>query len=187
MMEKKIDRRKKYTLMTLKESFISLLNEKPFTAITVKEICEKADINRSTFYTHFADQEDLLYQIEAEIIEEMNKYLQENELVEHRSVQMTEKLLEYIEENKDICYTLLHQQIGTNFEKRIMHIAKDFLMNQTKIPDQEKASYLSTFIISGAIHVIKDWLANDTKQSPEQMAHIIIQFTTNGLSCISNE
>ena len=55
-MRKKLDRRKKYTRKVLKESLIALLaDDKPISAVTVKEICERADINRSTFYMHFSD------------------------------------------------------------------------------------------------------------------------------------
>ena len=71
MSSKKIDRRKKYTRMVLKESLLEILKSKPITSITVKEICERADINRSTFYSHFNDQFDLLFQIEEELIDDM--------------------------------------------------------------------------------------------------------------------
>ncbi|WP_058308103.1 TetR/AcrR family transcriptional regulator [Gracilibacillus massiliensis] len=177
-----LDRRKKYTRMVLKNSFIQLLNEKAFSSITVKEICTRADINRSTFYTHYTDQFDLLYQIEAEIIEEMNKYLNEYNFVEEEeSIEMTEKLLEYIKNRKEICQTLLHRNTGTSFEKRVMDIAREFLLNKAINMKTTEASYLSTFIISGALHVIKEWLANDTKESPRHIAEMISQFTNKGL------
>lgn len=59
-MSERLDRRKRYTRKVLKESLISLLKDKPISSVTVKEICELADINRSTFYTHYNDQFDLL-------------------------------------------------------------------------------------------------------------------------------
>ena len=46
-MKKKEDRRILYTRMVIKESFLSLIQEKPLDKITIKEICEKADINRA--------------------------------------------------------------------------------------------------------------------------------------------
>ena len=46
----KIDVRARYTRKIIKESFYTLLREKPVEKITVKELCEKAEINRSTFY-----------------------------------------------------------------------------------------------------------------------------------------
>lgn len=75
MTTSKLDRRKKYTRMVLKESLIQLLKEKQISSITVKEICDLADINRSTFYAHYSDQFDLLDKTEEELIEEMKGYL----------------------------------------------------------------------------------------------------------------
>src|SRR5699024_5578943 len=51
--QKRIDRRKQYTRKVLKESLIELLKNKPIATISVKALCEKADINRSTFYAHY--------------------------------------------------------------------------------------------------------------------------------------
>ncbi|MFA7674359.1 MAG: TetR family transcriptional regulator, partial [Clostridia bacterium] len=48
------DRRVRYTKMVLKESFINLLSKKGISNITIKQICEDADINRATFYTHYS-------------------------------------------------------------------------------------------------------------------------------------
>ena len=62
MKNNKEDRRVKYTKMVLKESLIDLLSKKDISCITIKQICEEADINRATFYTHYSDQFDLLRQ-----------------------------------------------------------------------------------------------------------------------------
>ena len=56
----KTDARVRYTLNVLKKSFLSLLEEKPVNKISVKEVCEHAELNRATFYTHFNDCYDLL-------------------------------------------------------------------------------------------------------------------------------
>ena len=52
-MEKK-DARKRYTQMVLKQSLLKLLKEKPVNKITVKEVCELAQLNRATFYAHYS-------------------------------------------------------------------------------------------------------------------------------------
>ena len=73
--QKKEDRRVKYTKMVLKESLIDLLSQKDISAITIKQICEEADVNRTTFYTHYADQYDLLRQIEDELLQNLKAYI----------------------------------------------------------------------------------------------------------------
>jgi AcrR family transcriptional regulator len=186
----KMDRRKKYTRMVLKDSLIRLLKEKQISQVTVKEVCELADINRSTFYSHYRDQLDLLYQIEEEIIEDMNEYLnQYNFTKEEESVEMTAKLLEYIVSKRDICQTLLHENGDTTFQKRVMMVAQRFLMKNWKDIgnlEEDISGYLSTFIISGSIHVIKSWLDQGMVQSPKEMADIINAFTNKGLSSMND-
>ena len=51
----KMDARKRYTQMVLKQSFLKLLKEKPVNRITVKEVCALAQLNRATFYAHYSD------------------------------------------------------------------------------------------------------------------------------------
>lgn len=46
----KLDARKRYTQMMLKQSFLKLLQQKPVNRITVKEVCALAQLNRATFY-----------------------------------------------------------------------------------------------------------------------------------------
>ena len=52
---RKTDARIRYTQRVLKESFLTLLKQKPVNKITVKEVCEMAELNRATFYAHYSD------------------------------------------------------------------------------------------------------------------------------------
>ncbi|GGC75166.1 TetR family transcriptional regulator [Thalassobacillus devorans] len=185
-MREKLDRRKKYTRKVLKDSLIKLLATKPISDITVKEICELADINRSTFYTHYTDHYDLLSKIEEEITADMNEYLHSyNYPVEEESIQMTEKILQYVIENKFMFQTLLKQDAAPTFEKRMMDLTRGFMMNNWMNDnqlDEDELKYLSTFVISGAIHVMKDWIANDMNKPPKEMAVMINKFINYGFS-----
>ena len=59
MEKSKVDRRIRYTKKMLKDALVRLIQHQHISAITVKELCELADINRSTFYAHFRDPYDL--------------------------------------------------------------------------------------------------------------------------------
>ena len=64
----KENRKTRYTKMVLQNSLFELMEKKPIEKITIKELCENADINRTTFYAHYSDQYDLLAKIENETI-----------------------------------------------------------------------------------------------------------------------
>ena len=73
-----IDNRKtRYTRRVIKESYYELLAEKPFDKITVKEICERADINKGSFYNHFENIYTLQAELENEAIENLKQILTE--------------------------------------------------------------------------------------------------------------
>ena len=71
----KTDARVRYTRKVIQDAFLDVLKEKPISRITVKEVCDKAEINRGTFYKHYQDCYDLLDKIEEEGLREFEKML----------------------------------------------------------------------------------------------------------------
>ena len=70
------DRRVRKTQTAIKDALITLLEKKRFEEITIQEISDLADVNRSTFYTHFIDKYDLLDKMENEKIDEIRSFLE---------------------------------------------------------------------------------------------------------------
>ncbi|WP_117168100.1 TetR/AcrR family transcriptional regulator [Paraliobacillus sediminis] len=185
-MNSKIDRRKKYTRMVLKESLMKLLKQKSISTVTVKEICALADINRSTFYAHYLDQFDLLNQIEEEIIVDMNdKLMAYDHHQDDESLQMTERIIEYVAQNSDVCTTLFGEHGDSTFKKRVIIVASEHTVKNwlSIYPiDPEISEYASMFAISGSIHVLENWLKNGMDKSPKEIAELINNLTNKGLS-----
>ena len=71
MEEQKIDRRVRKTKSQLRQALMQLMTEKPFKSISVRELSERADINRGTFYIHYRDVSDLLQRLEDEMAERL--------------------------------------------------------------------------------------------------------------------
>ena len=65
----KNNRRKIITKKILNDSLLELMQTKPISKITIKEICDVSDMSRSTFYLHFQDQSALLEDIEKKVPE----------------------------------------------------------------------------------------------------------------------
>ena len=62
------DHRTRVTKMLIRRAFMDLLKVKPMQSISIKELCEKAGVNRGTFYAHYASVHDLLKQMEDEML-----------------------------------------------------------------------------------------------------------------------
>ena len=111
------------TAAKMDEAFLSLLEKKDFTYITVKEICAAARVNRSTFYLHYETISDLL----TESVEHMNR--QFLDYMAHDSEAFVTKLhtcpleqlylltpeyltpyLNYIRQHRRLCHRMLHDR-----------------------------------------------------------------------------
>ena len=72
---KRDDRRAAYSKKMIRESLYELMKTKPLNKITVKEICETADVNRSTFYAYYMDIYDLHQKITKEFFDIVSDFL----------------------------------------------------------------------------------------------------------------
>lgn len=189
-MQKKIDRRIQYTLMVLKESLMELLNDKPISSITIKELCALADINRSTFYHHFADQYDLLQNIEDEIIHELQQTLYEYDYREEQEMfHMTKYLLDYVASRSEHFRILFSTHGNKGFQQRVIQVTQSLILNNLQenhlLNDEKSANYITLFVVSGSIQVIETWLHNGMQETTTEMTNIIINITNNGLLHLS--
>ncbi|HKM00056.1 MAG TPA: TetR-like C-terminal domain-containing protein [Mobilitalea sp.] len=181
MKSDKVDRRVKYTKMVLKESFINLLEKKEISQVSIKELCEDADINRATFYAHYSDQYDLMRKIEHELLDNINVQLSELDQYDDMNAVLTvEKIFEYIRENSKLCRLLLSDRGDFSFQKQIMILVYDKIITEltdNNMITKEDAEYVYSFTISGCVGLVQKWLDEDMKKSAHFMAEMVIKLT----------
>lgn len=120
----KENRRVKITKMLLNESFLGFLSTKPLSRITVKEICDDADINRSTYYMYYTDPYDQLKKMEAELLVDMTIYV-DNIVTkgahnDKKQYQLIKGILDYIQSKKQIFQVLLEKSGDLNLQRDIL-------------------------------------------------------------------
>ncbi|MDR3333740.1 MAG: TetR family transcriptional regulator C-terminal domain-containing protein [Treponema sp.] len=153
---------------------------KKITTITIKEICEAADINRSTFYTHYTDQYDLLRQIEEEALlsfkSMLKKYDYQNS--RHEAMNMGEELFTYIAENSNEVQILLSENGDIYFQRKLLGLVRQDhsgeFYAQRGITEEMKA-YFFEFIVNGSIGLVQYWLKNNLSIPVRQMAEMLIK------------
>lgn len=176
--EVKLDRKKRYTRMVLQDSLIELMKEKPISKITIKELCEHADINRTTFYAHYTDQYDLLRKIEDETLawaKEMLTTLQ-GKTDKQEALQVLEEVFHYFVQNSSHLQVLMSEQGDIHFQKQLFTlIYQESGINVT--PEQngnmDKLESYFIFIVTGSVGLIQHWLKHGLNQSAKEMAEII--------------
>lgn len=173
------DRRVKRTKRVLRECLFNLLEEKSIDEITVKELTEAADVNRSTFYFYYNDINDMMMQIQNEIFE----VFEESVMSAEGKFITTEDFRDYIlrfllfcKEYEKICKFVISNDPNNFLSKKI----KKALL--TKIPDSEKVfpedepkRYLTCFGLSAMWETVIQWMYDGMKVEPEKMAQFLSQ------------
>ena len=119
----KLDARKRYTQMMLKQSFLKLLQQKPVNRITVKEVCALAQLNRATFYAHYSDCFALKESIENELIVAFEKSLRYVNSFDVTA--LIEAIYDMVEQNQEACRVLILDDPGSAVLMRMIALAKE--------------------------------------------------------------
>ena len=175
------DRRVKYTKALLKEALILLMKRTHISRISVTNLCEAADVNRSTFYAHYKDQYDLLRQLEEEVMSSIREYIEEREFDQATPIseQKLVRILEYGKRNAELILALLSENGGSHFQNDIMSFVSQMALIKNKQGDRTR-EYVSLFGVSGCVSVLKRWLELGTEESVDTMASLIWRLTQEG-------
>lgn len=187
-MEKKTDRRIRKTKKQLRDGLAKLMTQKSINEITVKELVEEVDINRSTFYLHYTDIHDMLEQLENELMNDLVSIitLGEEQIkdIEEGSVHLV-KLFTVLDKNRDLCRALSgpHGDISfiTKLESYIADSSSEFANKIFKSTNKEDIMYIHSYCISGCVGMVKNWIIEDRKETPEHMAKLTYDMLTNTL------
>ena len=179
----KENRRVKMTKALLNESFLKFLEERPISRITVKEICEDADVNRSTYYVYYSDPYDQLHKIEDALIREQAVYidaiLQNGEQNDPGFTNVINNLLHYYRERKDMLQVLLGKHGDIHLEYDILAFFAERILsygsNSRRLPQKQLQDY--TYAASGSFGLIIYWIMTDCQENPNELAIRITELT----------
>ncbi len=176
------------TAVKMNEALLSLLEKKDFQFVTVKEICDKAGVNRSTFYLHYETIGDLLSETVEYI---MRRFREKFSTVETLSVNdikssPSEKLifitpeylipyLEFVKENKRIFSVAISQPNAIGANKIFEKIYSEYFYPIMKRfgADDVEIEYKIAFYMQGIFAVISKWIQGDCKDEISKMAELL--------------
>ena len=175
----KTDARVKYTRMVIRNSFIELLKEKPVSKITVKEICERSEINRATFYKHYQDSFDLLEKLEEELLAHIQEMLSQKAYTDITTLYID--MLNTLKANEELYRVLasnhgehsLYNHIFTGCYEQIFPLISRKFSNL----DHVRQNLLYYYISQGCSGAVSYWFTNGMQESPEEIAEFISRAT----------
>lgn len=171
------DRRVKRTKRVLKECLFELLEKKSIDEISVKELTEAADVNRSTFYFYYNDINDMVIQIQNEIFEVFKEKVlapQADFVTVEDFIAYTRRFLEFLKENESICKFVISNDPNNSLTKKIKKTLFNHIPDSTKIfPESDPGYYLTCFALSAFWDTIIQWMYDGMKVPAEQMADFL--------------
>ncbi|GIM33932.1 TetR/AcrR family transcriptional regulator [Paraclostridium bifermentans] len=181
-----MDRRILKTRSVIKESLTALMKEKPFDKITIKNITDKANINRATFYLHYMDKYDLLEQSQNDILNEIKEVLADAfKIFNPKSLPIQDAttiipflscVYECIAKNSDFVKVILGGNGDLNFHLKFKSLIEELIkkISVIKTPDSFciPLKYLIETATSMHIGIISRWLEDGMIETPYELACI---------------
>ena len=160
-MNTKDNQRTRLSKMLLKNALLDLMVEKKsIEKISVRELCEVADLNRSTFYAHYAEPKELLNEMEDELLEAAANHLSRiGKANDVNAASYILAFLRYIKQNDKEYRILLVDTADVSFKEKFMRIATGQIIESFDFelkPDEEQ--YVYSYILNGSSSVIIQWI-----------------------------
>ncbi|MDD5888840.1 MAG: TetR-like C-terminal domain-containing protein [bacterium] len=160
-----------HTKLLLKQSLLELLNNKPLSKITIKELCDKVDINRTTYYRYYLDPYDQLEKIEVEIFNDMASFIDTNNVSNNLS--RLKSILKYINDRKEE-FRILLVKSDINFQNKLLSfIGKRIFENKCKNDINLEIKYIYTAV--GSFGIVSEWIKGNLNLSLDELSEKIIE------------
>lgn len=178
MISKKTDKRYVMTDQKITETFLALLDTVGYQKISVSAVVKQSRINRSTFYEHFLDKEDLMAQVQTRLITKIVEGLPEvtvlklddHELIDSR----INLLIQRIYDHKEAIKLFLSDKSDGLFTARFSVFSEQFLIDGNIVQAIDLPDVYVFSIFQGMIlNLIKIWIERDFIETPEEFAKII--------------
>ncbi len=159
------------TTLALYHAMFELLSKNAFEAITVNDICQKAMVSRTTFYSYFEDKYHL-------VVFCMQQEREQLDIVKGVDVYSNiSKLLTRFEEKRDVYHNIILAQTNRELSQMIVDNIKGYIEYNLRkhIDDEEKIKVFSVFYSFGYAGTITWWLANDFNISAKELTQILYE------------
>lgn len=190
MERKKIDRRIRKTEAQLRKGLLELLKKKNIQDITVKELVDTVDINRSTFYLHYKDIYDLLEKIEADYFKDFKVFLAAHQKEKtgnpsEDNEKITQTFIDYftfLKEHEDLITAVVGYDADPAFSRRqISRLTQgvyEWMYDDMGILKSQQTEDVFEYCLSGAIGLVHSWVVSGYAESPESIGRLISDIIT---------
>ena len=173
------DRRVRKTKKALREGLAELMLEKELRGITVRELTDKVDIHRATFYAHYKDIFDLYEHMEDAVIDELSAIIVSAPA--HSNDGVFNAMMDYVQNNANLCRVFFgnysfYERISAFLEDKYLEI---FQSEMGKAEISKEWRFIVRYHLQGCLAMIDCWVEEDFAYPKEQLTRIIMKADEN--------
>lgn len=184
-MAEKVDRRIRKTKAQLRDGLARLMLKKNIKEISVKELVDEVDINRSTFYLHYTDIYQMLQKIEEDAMQDIKEVMKNYPIDPQNPDSVLSFIVQFftiMDGSRDLCLALLGPNGDMAFVERIENLLAETFLKQ--LPEKLSKNspdirYPYAFILNGCVGLIRTWLSDPNRDTPEKVAQMTYRLIDN--------
>lgn len=185
----KMDHRVRVTHTLLKDALYKLVQTKSVQEITIKDLCFEANINRTTFYTHFASVQDLIEKLESELWVELLLLIKHSEKdINYFSNQIFFDVYDLSDKYHELFKLLIIKNADPHFVEKVYSLGRSAFKSSFKksktTKDDSRMEYYYISVLNSFIGILRLWLSNGMKETPQEMAETTKKIITRGIHFI---
>lgn len=177
-MEERENRRVALTKRYVRESLLAILRDKSLHKVSIRELCERAGINRSTFYNHYGSQYDVLDEMARDYLVSIERTIAAADMRDRQSVvQRVTLVLRYMRDNLALSRMLINNQLDGTFSERLFSLPKVGEMLEEALRDVESETErraVVLFAIHGSYRLLQEWINAEEQTAAREEAELIL-------------
>ena len=178
MANKKDNRLFQKTHLALREAYFCLLEEKPSNKITIKDICERAELSRPAFYAHFTTKEAILLEYVEDFLAKIIRGAEDLPLyASHEDEFFVAQLFFQTWQDNSHVFKLLKAtnmicSVQDSYQQKLQKSYEQFIVKLTGKNNVQAALYLSKYVVGGAFALLDSWMQQGMNRSVQEMAEL---------------
>lgn len=178
-MNTKNNQRYKDTENLIQITLLELAKTTDIRRVTIRAICDHAGINRSTFYAHYLDINDLVDQMGQRMMQDIAALFRDADspMDFFLTEALLAKMISYVKEHRDF-FDIYLNHYRRSADESFSLLWKDWshpYIQSLGVSDEAESWYHFTFFKAGFLAVLSQWIQNGCPESPEAIAHIILK------------
>lgn len=187
-MEKKEYRSAARSRKMIRQAFFEILKEKSFEKITVTDIVKRADVNRSTFYAHYPDVMGVVEEIQEEILEYTQNFMDNinfKDFYENPKPYL-QSIVKLVAENNELYRLLMTSAMATKQLDKLKYIiierTLETLEGTNRFESRFELEFATRFFMGGVVDVYTQWLNGvidcSLEDLTDQLANMLLYVTS---------